>query len=320
MPTVLITGGHGGIGLECSKRLASNYHLNLILAGRSPERMEAVARELRAAYGVKVGTLELDTSSLASVRAAAARCRTMLASGETDSLQALVCNAGARFFNYDYSKDGYEMTFAGNYLGHFLLVELLFDCLAEDGRIVFTVSGTHDPDTVDGKIGAAAEPDAAMLANIGKDGKKPLSTGQLYSTSKLCMMLHAYELHRRLRKSGSSIVSIPFDPGGTSGTGFIRGLPRPLQWLFNSGLMNPLLRRFGVTMGSLAFSGESLARIAVDPAFAASSGKYLQSNDGKLIERRSSKMSYDEHRARKLWNDSKALVRLQPHEEPAPLR
>ncbi len=45
MPTVLITGGHGGIGLECSKHLAAHYRTGLLLAGRNLERVEPVARE-----------------------------------------------------------------------------------------------------------------------------------------------------------------------------------------------------------------------------------------------------------------------------------
>ena len=48
--------------------------------------------------------------------------------------------------------------------------------MAANGRIVFTASGTHDPETTDGKmVGIAAEPDATALANDGKNGKKPLS-------------------------------------------------------------------------------------------------------------------------------------------------
>src|SRR5215469_3378264 len=213
MPTILITGGHSGIGLECSKYIASRYHLNLILAGRSLERVDPVAHDLRTTYGVKVGTLQLDTSSLASVRSAAAQCRTMLDNGEIDSLQAIVCNAGVRLNGpVSYSADGYEETFATNYLGHCLLVDLLFDRVADHGRIVYTVSGTHDPDTADGKLMVVAEPDAIALANTGKNGTKPLSTGKLYGTSKLCMILHAYELGHRLRRSGSTIASIAFDP------------------------------------------------------------------------------------------------------------
>ena len=321
MPTALITGGHGGIGLECSKLLAGQYRLNLVLAGRSLERVDPVARELQTSCGVKVSTIKLDTSSLASVRAGAAQCRAMLDNGEIDSLQAVICNAGLRLNGpVSYTVDGYEETFATNYLGHFLLVELLLDRVADHGRIVFTASGTHDPDTPDGMMGIAPDHDAIALANTGKNGKKPVSSGKLYATSKLCMILQAYELDRRLRRSGSTIASIAYDPGATSGTGFVRGMPKPVQWLAGTALMKWLLRRSGITMGGLDFSGKALAKVAADPAYATGSGKYFQSNDGRLIERRSSRLSYDEQRALKLWNDSKALVHLQPNEEPAQLR
>ena len=160
MPTVLITGGHGGIGLECSKHLAAHYRTNLLLAGRNLERIEPVARDLAKTYGVKVSTLKLDTSSLSSVRTAAAKCRALLDDGTVDSLKAILCNAGVRLNGAPtYSADGYEETFATNCLGHFLLVELLVDRLESHGRIVYTSSGTHDPDTMDGKmVGRAAEP------------------------------------------------------------------------------------------------------------------------------------------------------------------
>ena len=141
-----------------------------------------------------------------------------------------------------------------------------------------------------------------------------------YSTSKLCNILYAHELHRRLRQSESAIAALAFDPGSTLGTGFLRSMPKPVQWLGRSALMPWLLRRLGVTIGSAEFSGASLAQIALDPAYASGSGKYFQSHDGRLIERQSSKMSYDEQRALKLWNDSKMLVHLQSNEEPALLR
>jgi NAD(P)-dependent dehydrogenase (short-subunit alcohol dehydrogenase family) len=317
MPTVLITGGHGGIGLECSKHLAAHYRTNLLLAGRSLERVEPVARELAKTYGVAVNTPTLDTSSLASVRTAAAKCRVLLDDGTVDSLQAIVCNAGVRLGGrVTYSADGYEETFATNCLGHFLLVELLVDRLDSHGRIVYTASGTHDPDTVDGRmVGAAAEPDAIALANDGKDGKKPLPSGVRYSSSKLCNILYAYELHRRLRRSGSAVAALAFDPGSTPSTGFLRSMPKPVQWLSKSALMPWIMRRIGVTIGSPEFSGAGLARVALDSAYADGSGKYFQSNDGQLIETRSSRMSYDEQRARKLWNDSKKLTGLMIEDE-----
>ncbi len=294
MPTVLITGGHAGIGLECAKQLAAGPHLNLLLAGRSLEHVERAAAQLRSDHGVRVSAVKLDLSSLASVREAAAQCRAMLDSGEVDSLQAILCNAGAQFQGaISYSADGYEETFATNCLGHFLLVELLIDRVADRGRIVFTASGTHDPDTMDGKmVGAAVEPDAQARAREGKSGK-PISGGKRYSTSKLCTVLYAYELDRLLRSGQSTIASIAFDPGLIPETGLVRTSPKSVQWL---------------------------ARVVADPAFADGSGKYFQSHNGSLIETRSSKVSYDEKRAAKLWDDSKLLVKLQPNEEPTILR
>ena len=305
MDTILITGGHAGIGLACSEALASRPESKLLLAGRSMEKMEAVAQRLRTRYGATVGTLTLDTSSLASVRSAAARCRTMIEVGDIEPFQAVLCNAGGKFQGpISYSVDGYEDTFATNYLGHFLLVELLLDDVTDGGRIVFTASGTHDPDTAD----------ATALADNGKNAAKPLSAGVRYSTSKLCTILYAYELDRRLRRSGSSVSSIAFDPGSIPETGLLRTMPKAVQWLARTSAMKLVMKRMGVTQGSVAFSGASLARIAADPAFAGASGKYLQSDDGRLVERRSSKASYDEAAAAKLWADSKALVGIRPEE------
>jgi NAD(P)-dependent dehydrogenase (short-subunit alcohol dehydrogenase family) len=322
VPTALITGGHAGIGLECAKQLASRSRYNLVLAGRSMERINAAAQQLRTDHGIRVSTLELDTSSLSSARDAATKFGTMLDSGEVDSFQALLCNAGGYFGGpLSYSQDGYETTFATNCLGHFLLIELLAERMGDNGRIVFTASGTHDPDTTDGKmVGIVAEPDAIALANEGKDAKKSLSAGKRYSTSKLCTILYAYELHRRLRRAGSSIASIAFDPGSVPQTGLLRTMPKRVQWLAKTRLMNWITRRVGVTQGSISFSGASLAKVATDPAYRNASGKYFQSNNGVLSDRRSSKLSYDEPRALKLWNDSKTLVRLQPNEESVQLR
>jgi NAD(P)-dependent dehydrogenase (short-subunit alcohol dehydrogenase family) len=313
MATILITGGHSGIGLECSRQLAARG-FDLVLAGRSPARMQAVATELRAAYGVEAHTLELDTSSLASVRGAAARYSSMIDRGERESLRAVICNAGGRFDGDErYTSDGYELTFATNCLGHFLLVELFLPMMTADGRVLYTASGTHDPDTTDGRmVGAAVEPNAIALANDGKDGAKPLSAGKRYSTSKLCVIMYSYELARRLDRAGSAITSIAFDPGSTPGTGFLRGMPKAVQWFSNTSLMHWISRRVGVVTSTAEFSGASLADLAVEARYATESGGYFQAREGKLSKVRSSKASYDEQRALTLWNDTKGLVGLLP--------
>ncbi|MDE1178298.1 MAG: SDR family NAD(P)-dependent oxidoreductase [Edaphobacter sp.] len=321
MPTILITGGHSGIGLETAKQLAKRG-FDLILAGRDPNRIELVAKGLRETYGVKVIVLQLDVASLASVRSSVIELRQRVVQREIDVLEAVVCNAGASFMgDIRYSVDGYELTFATNYLGHFLFVQLLLDYISENGRIVFVASGTHDPETRDGKmVGRAGRADAFALANLGKGNSKALAWGQRYSTSKLCMILLAYELDRRLRQSGKSISSIAFDPGSIPETDLMRSLPGPLQSFAKTSFARWITRMMGITQGSLEFSSESLARVSADAEFAQVSGKYLQSNDGTLRVTRSSKASYDESTARKLWEDSGSLAGLQLSEMPASLR
>jgi NAD(P)-dependent dehydrogenase (short-subunit alcohol dehydrogenase family) len=317
MGTVLITGGHTGLGFEAASQLAAEK-VNLVLAGRDSGKIDEAAADLRARYGVQVSTLVLDLASLDSVRAAAKTIRERMSTGDLVPLAALLCNAGAQFHGpISYSKDGFEETFAINHLGHFLLVNMLLDSVAENGRIVFTASGTHDADTMDGKsIGAAAEPDAFALTSEGKQGKKPISGGRRYATSKLCTMLFAYELDRRLRKAHKSISAIAFDPGFIPETGLGRTAPAFVLWLSRTALLKWFLKTIGVTMGSIPFSGKSLAQLAVDSAFAESSGHYYQSRNGSLVEPRSSKVSYDEQKAAKLWTDSELLVGLQANEKP----
>ncbi|WIM86481.1 SDR family NAD(P)-dependent oxidoreductase [Candidatus Mycobacterium wuenschmannii] len=311
MTTIFITGGHAGIGLECSRQLAARG-FDVVLAGRSPATMQSVADELRAAHRVEVAVIELDLSSLRSVREAAADYSALIERGEAAAPQALICNAGGRFDGpVSYSPEGYELTFATNCLGHFLLVDRLLPLVPADGRIVFTASGTHDPDTMDGRlVGKAAEPNAAALANDGKDGAKPLSVGKRYSTSKLCTIMYAYELARRLERAGSSIASIAYDPGSVPETGLSRGLPKVVQAVAKSSFTDWASKRIGITTSTLAFSGASLADVAVDPRYAAGSGKYFQAQEGALSEVRSSIVSYDEQRALALWEDSRRLVGL----------
>jgi hypothetical protein len=174
---------------------------------------------------------------------------------------------------------------------------------------------------MDGRmVGAAVEPDAFTLANNGKDGDKALSAGKRYSTSKLCTVMYAYELDRRLRKADSSISSIAFDPGSVPETGFLRNMPKPVQWVATTAAMKWVSKRIGVTTSDAGFSGASLAALAADPDYAEASGKYFQANDGSLMAVRSARLSYDEPRAVKLWDDTKQLVRLTADEESLQLR
>ncbi len=315
MQTILITGGHSGIGFECVKQLASQG-FRIILAGRDPRRMQDAATALRSAWGAEVATVEMDVSSLRSVRAGAAQCRQMLEGTELGRLRGILCNAGATFRGEpSYTEEGLELTFATNYLGHFLGVQLLLDELEADGRVVFTASGTHDPDSADGKfIGRAVRPDALALAKMGLDENQVLPGNQRYTTSKLCVVLHAYELERRLKAAGRRISVVAYDPGAIAATGLLRDIPGPARAIIGSRPVRWLMKRRGVTLGDLVQSGRALADLAVSENV--QSGRYYQWNDGELRERRSASMSYDTELAQALWRDSKRLVSLTPEETP----
>ena len=320
MPTVLITGGHKGLGLEAARRIAAAGGRDLLLGGRDIAEVEAAAAGLRHDYGVRVGVVVLDLSSLASVRSAVTEVRRLIASGAAAPLDTLVLNAGAQFLGpVALSVDGIELTFATNCLGHFLLLNLLLDDLEQGGRVVFTASGTHDPETMDGRmVGRAAAPDARMLARQGQAGEKEaaLSGGVRYATSKLCTVMYAYELGRRLGAADADIASIAFCPGLIVETGLIRSAPSVAQRLIRTRPLKILMRLLGVSMGTIPFSGGALADVAIAPGFAGASGTYMQSRNGRLTEARSSRASYDAAAAERLWADSEALAGLKPQERP----
>ena len=315
MPTILMTGGHSGLGFVGARTLAGRFGCDLILAGRNAERLEDAAERLRTETSAKIATLDMDLNSLASVRAGVESLKATLRPDPPGNrnLQGIVCNAGAQFHGpVSYSVDGYEETFASNCLGHFLLVNLLLDRVERDGRVIWTASGTHDPASMDGRsVGAALEPDADALAHQGKTGKA-VSGGRRYATSKLCTILYAYELDRRLRRAGTPIVSIAYDPGFLPETGMGRMAPS----VFRSSAAKRVLRAIGLTMGQMPLSGEALGMLTAGPDYAAASGKYFQSKNGALGEARSSMTSYDEASAAKLWSSSEALVHLQSTERP----
>jgi NAD(P)-dependent dehydrogenase (short-subunit alcohol dehydrogenase family) len=315
MTTIAITGGHSGLGLICSKKLALLPKVHLLMLGRSTQKIEAVAAKLRSA-SCTVTVIELDLASLASVRKGADRIRTLSTSGQIPKLDALILNAGIQTLggtSASFSIDHHEETFAVNGLGNFLLVNLLMDVIAPHGRIVFTASGTHDGESMDGRIiGKAVQPDVRQLAA----NKPALRGGVRYATSKLCEILYAYELHRRLRAAGKGITVIAYDPGFIPETGLADSSPKIFKVMASQPWVKSILKRIGVTIGREIFSAESLAVLATDARYKDSSNKYFQSHDGVLYERKSSKMSYDARLAGQVWEDSKKLTGIPPTEIP----
>lgn len=315
--TVLITGANSGLGLECARALRRTApEFSLVLASRDLERTTAVARDLAGgSLDAPVQARNLDLASFADIRRFAAELRDQLAmSGSWPPLRALVLNAGVQLTRRTPSADGYELTFAVNHLGHYLLTLLLLPLLEAPGRIVFVSSGTHDPKERTG-MPAPDYRGASALADADDDGGEASEGAfgrRAYTTSKLCNVLCTYELSRRLEATGRSAPEAPitvnaFDPGLMPGTGLARDYAGWQQILWNTAFR---LLRVLPNVNSTEQSGEALARLVTDPELRSTTRRYFQG----LRAKPSSEESYDEELARSLWEDSAALVGLRPEE------
>lgn len=192
--TFLVTGANTGIGFEAAKVFAGRG-ARVLLGCRSQGRATAACTAIRSEIpGSSVNWLPLDLADLDSVRKAAE-----IAAGE-ERLDVLVNNAGVMHPPLGFTKDGFELQFGINHLGHFALTGLLLDKLSagKEPRVVTVASIAHKRGDID-------------FDNL--DGHAGYSRNRFYSQSKLANMLFFAELDRRLRKAGSPIRSIGCHPG-----------------------------------------------------------------------------------------------------------
>jgi len=137
--TTVITGSTSGIGKVTALELAKKGHAIYMLV-RNTGKGEEVKQEIIAQSGNKnIYVVECDTSDLQSVRRAANELTDKLF-----GINILINNAGSAFQGKKFSKDGFEMTFAVNHLGHFLLTESLMPLLKKgQARIINVSSEAH---------------------------------------------------------------------------------------------------------------------------------------------------------------------------------
>ena len=307
--TIIITGATQGLGYYAAQTLAQQTY-TVVMAGRNPAKNEAAATAIRkATNNQNVYAMTLDLASLASVRQFV---QDFTARTDLPPLFGLINNAGLQIIGpTEYTADGIEMTFGVNHLGHFLLTNLLLPHFAKTARIVVVSSGTHYGDDPFAKALGVPPPaytTAEELAHPKPTSEKPEKVGaERYSTSKLCNLLFAYELIRRLEEQGRIGITVnAYDPGLMPGSGLARQYNGLTRWGWNNIL--PMLRLLpGV--GSVETSGPLLAQLAFDPAFAHTTGTYFyfhRPNDRR--EKPSSPESYDLAKARDLWETSERLA------------
>ena len=190
----IVTGANSGSGFATTKQLAEQG-AHVIGACRRVEVGKEAFADLNNIRG-SVEIMELDLASLASIRRFA---EAFLA--KYDRLDGLVNNAGVMHTPEGRTKDGFETQFGINYLGHFLLTELLLETLkaSAPARIVNVSSVAHA-----GMRGVYGEID---FEDLNFDHKE-YDAYQAYANSKLANVLHALDLAHRLEGTGVSAFSV----------------------------------------------------------------------------------------------------------------
>ncbi len=186
--TVLVTGATDGLGRRVARELAGTG-ATVLLHGRNPERLEATLEELRRETGSgKLGSYLADLSSLGEVRGLAEQVLS-----EHDRLDVLVNNAGIIAQERKESEDGHELTFAVNYLSHFLLTGLLLPLLRDSApaRIVNVASVGQSP----------IDFDDPML-------ERGYEAPRAYNQSKLAQVMFTFELAGRISGTGVTVNAL----------------------------------------------------------------------------------------------------------------
>ncbi|WP_433796449.1 SDR family NAD(P)-dependent oxidoreductase [Actinoplanes sp. CA-252034] len=275
----VVTGANTGLGYETAKALAERG-ASVVLAVRDVEK------GARAAAGMTgdVTVQALDLTSLDSVRTAAAALR-----ARHDRIDLLINNAGVMYTPKQTTRDGFEMQFGTNHLGHFALTGLLLDLmLPVPGSRVVTVSSTGH------RIQAAIHFDDLQW-------ERSYSRVGAYGQSKLANLMFTYELQRRLAAYGTT-AALAAHPG-LSGTELARNTPAalriPLGWITPVVTQTP-------AMGALP-----TLRAATDPAalggqYYGPGGRYEVKGHPRLVT--SSAQSYDIAVQQRLWAASEELT------------
>jgi len=266
--TFLVTGANTGIGLATATSLAARGG-RVHLACRSEQKGKAAVQAVIASTGNdQVRFLPLDLADLAAVRASA---QAFLALGEP--LHVLINNAGLAG-RRGLTRDGFELLFGVNHLGHFAFTLALLDCLtASKARIVNVASDAHY---------AAKGVDFGRLRSPARG----ITGMPEYAVSKLCNVLFSQELARRL--DGTGVTSYSLHPGVVA-SDIWRRVPWPVR---------PLVTRRMLTVDEGA---RTSLYCATSPELAGVSGRYYDT----CAEREPSQVATPEL-GRRVWEQSEA--------------
>ncbi|MCB7138206.1 SDR family NAD(P)-dependent oxidoreductase [Cellulosimicrobium marinum] len=278
---VVVTGGASGIGLRAAQLLVRSGR-PVVVTGTTAAGAD------RAAARTGATAVVLDLASPASVDRAADE----ILARTGGRIGALLLNAGTQVSAPTTTPDGIELTIAVNHVGHVQLWEAL-RARAHVDRLVLTTSGTHDPAQRTGM----PDPLPVVLDDLLRPpGPGVAESLRRYPTSKLANVLTAYEIARR----APATTVVAYDPGLMPGTGLVRHQPAWFRALWRG--IGPLLA-VHPRVTTPARSARHLAALA-DGTLPVPTGSYV--SRGHVT--RSSDASHDEDTARRLYDDTLALL------------
>ncbi len=260
--TILVTGATDGLGKRVASMLAGRG-ATVLLHGRSRECLEATFEQIREQTGKeKLRCYLADLSSLGAVRDLAGRILS-----DKERLDVLVNNAGIISQERKESGDGHELTFAVNYLSHFLLTGLLLPLLRSSvpARVVNVASVGQSP----------IDFDDPML-------ERGYEAPRAYNQSKLAQVMFTFELAGHLRDTGVTVNAL--HPATLMDTKMVRDA-------------------IGYTMSTVEEGAEAVVRLAASPELEGVTGRYF---DGTR-EARANRQAYDAEARRRLWALSEEL-------------
>ncbi|RWR94062.1 short-chain dehydrogenase TIC 32, chloroplastic [Cinnamomum micranthum f. kanehirae] len=283
--TAIITGATSGIGAETARVLAKRG-LRIVIPARDLKKAAEVKERIqKESPKSEIIVMDLDLSSFASVKRF---CSAFLSLGLP--LNILINNAGKFSDSLEFSEDKFEMTFATNYLGHFLLTEILLERMIEtaaetgiEGRIINVSSIIH----------SWAKKEAFQFNDMVKP--KSYNGTRAYAQSKLANILHAKEVARQLKAMNARVTINAVHPGIVK-TGIIRdhkGLITDSVFFLASKLLK-----------STAQGASTTCHVALSPQLNGTSGKYF----ADCNESSCSVLANDEKEARKLWKQTRTLI------------
>jgi NAD(P)-dependent dehydrogenase (short-subunit alcohol dehydrogenase family) len=282
----IVTGSNTGLGYETAKVLAARG-AQVVLAVRDTGKGKAAAAKLIGlSPRADIKVQPLDLGSLQSVRTAAEEIKAAY-----PRIDLLINNAGVMYPSpRQTTKDGFELQFGTNHLGHFALTGLLLDHLlpVEGSRVVVVASVAH-------RIQAAIHFDDLQW-------ERSYNRVAAYGQSKLANLMFAYDLQRRLAAKNEPTIAVAAHPG-VSDTELTRHMPGWMMPAYN--LVTPLVTNTA-EMGALPTLRAATAPDVVGGQYYGPDGFQEIRGHPKLVT--STSQSHNESIQEKLWTVSEELT------------